>query len=96
MCAGATSPPSSARARTARSPEYRQLLSIKAAYGGSGKYLLDGRRLCVDDDTFAILNQGRAYGMSPRELRSGIADSLRTSSTRELNPNSDEVARRQQ
>ncbi len=52
----------SARTYRAEFPEYRQLLSIKAAFGGSEKYLLDGRRLCVDDDTFAILNADRAYG----------------------------------
>ncbi len=52
----------SARTHRAVYPEYRQLLSIKAAFGGSEEYFVDGRRLCVDDDTFAILNQDRTYG----------------------------------
>ena len=51
----------SARTHRAEYPEYRQLLSIKAAFGGSENYFIDGRRLCVDDDTFAILNQDRTY-----------------------------------
>lgn len=52
----------SARAHRAEYPEYRQLLSIKAAFGGSEEYFIDGRRLSVDDDTFAILNHDRTYG----------------------------------
>ena len=41
---------------------YRQLLSIKAAFGGSEDYFVDGRRITVDDDTFLILNNDRVYG----------------------------------
>ncbi len=52
----------SARVRRVEYPEYRQLLSIKAAFGGAEDYFLDGRRVSVDDDTFAIINAGRAYG----------------------------------
>ena len=52
----------SARTRLAEYPEYRQLLSIKAASGGSEDYFVDGRRVAVDDDTFLILNHGRSYG----------------------------------
>ena len=50
-----------ARARRAEYPEYRQLLSIKAAFGGVEDYFVDGRRIAVDDDTFAIFNAGRSY-----------------------------------
>ena len=50
-----------ARARRVEYPEYRQLLSIKAAFGGAEDYFLDGRRIAVDDDTFAIFNAGRSY-----------------------------------
>jgi len=50
-----------ARARRAEYPEFRQLLSIKAAFGGVEDYFLDGRRIAVDDDTFAIFNAGRSY-----------------------------------
>ena len=52
----------SARTHRAEYPEYPQLLSIKAAFGGSEDYFIDGRRLSVDDDTFAILNHHRTYG----------------------------------
>jgi AraC family transcriptional regulator len=52
----------SARARRVEYPDYRQLLSIKAAFGGTEDYFLDGHRVSVDDDTFAIINAGRAYG----------------------------------
>ena len=52
----------SARARRVEYPEYRQLLSIKAAFGGAEDYFLDGHRVSVDDDTFAIINAGRSYG----------------------------------
>jgi len=51
----------SARARRVEYPEYRQLLSIKAAFGGAEEYFLDGHRVSVDDDTFAIINDGRSY-----------------------------------
>jgi AraC family transcriptional regulator len=52
----------SAFARNVRYPEYRQLLSIKAATGGPEHYFVDGRQLSVDDDTFLILNAERSYG----------------------------------
>ena len=52
----------SARARRVEYPDFRQLLSIKAAFGGTEDYFLDGHRISVDDDTFAIINAGRAYG----------------------------------
>ena len=52
----------SARARRVEYPEFRQLLSIKAAFGGVEDYFLDGHRVSVDDDTFAIINAGRSYG----------------------------------
>lgn len=52
----------SARARRVEYPEYRQLLSIKAAFGGTEDYFLEGHRVSVDDDTFAIINAGRTYG----------------------------------
>lgn len=51
----------SARTRRAEYPEYQQLLSIKAAFGGAEDYFLDGHRISVDDDTFAIINAGRSY-----------------------------------
>jgi len=51
----------SAHARRVEYPEYRQLLSIKAAFGGAEDYFLDGHRVSVDDDTFAIINGGRSY-----------------------------------
>jgi AraC-like DNA-binding protein len=41
--------------------EYRQLLSIKTAFGGAEDYYVDGRRFVVDDDTYLILNAGRSY-----------------------------------
>lgn len=51
-----------ARSREAEYPEFQQLLSVKAAFGGEEAYFVDGRRICVDDDTFLILNADRKYG----------------------------------
>ena len=51
----------SARTRRAEYPEFKQLLSIKAAAGGTEDYFIDGRRITVDDDTFAIFNHDRVY-----------------------------------
>jgi AraC family transcriptional regulator len=59
----------SARARRVEYPEFKQLLSIKAAAGGSENYFLDGRRVTVDDDTFAIFNTDRVYASSIDSLR---------------------------
>lgn len=52
----------SAHARRVEYPDYEQLLSIKAAFGGVEEYFIDGQRVPVDDDTFLILNAGRRYG----------------------------------
>ena len=52
----------SATTRRVSYGDYRQLLSIKAAFGGSEDYFVDGRRITVDDDTFLILNNDRIYG----------------------------------
>jgi AraC-like DNA-binding protein len=54
----------SARARRAEYAEFKQLLSIKAAAGGAENYFVDGRRITVDDDTFAIFNSDRVYASS--------------------------------
>jgi AraC family transcriptional regulator len=50
-----------ARTRKAEYPEYQQRLSIKAAWGGSEDYFIDGRRVAVDDETFIVMNDGRTY-----------------------------------
>jgi hypothetical protein len=54
----------SARTCRAEYGEFKQLLSIKAATGGGEDYIVDGRRITVDDDTFAIFNADRAYASS--------------------------------
>jgi len=54
----------SARTRRAEYPEFRQLLSVKAAWGGAEEYFVDRQRIAVDDDTFLILNAGRTYASS--------------------------------
>ena len=59
----------SARTRRAEYPEFKQLLSIKAAVGGAENYFVDGRRITVDDDTFAIFNTDRVYASSIEALR---------------------------
>ncbi|HEY2809144.1 MAG TPA: AraC family transcriptional regulator [Steroidobacteraceae bacterium] len=51
-----------ARARQVQMPPFEQRLSIKAAWGGREEYLIDGRRVAVDDETFLVLNDGRTYG----------------------------------
>jgi len=59
----------SARARYAEYPEFKQLLSIKAAIGGAEDYFIDGRRISVDDDTYAIMNCDRTYASRIQALR---------------------------
>jgi AraC-like DNA-binding protein len=58
----------SAHAQRVEYPQYQQLLSIKAASGGSERYLVDGRELSVDDDTYLILNANRRYGSRIEEM----------------------------
>ncbi|MBV8782848.1 MAG: helix-turn-helix transcriptional regulator [Gammaproteobacteria bacterium] len=53
-----------ARTRRADYPLFEQRLSIKAAWGGSEDYFIDGRRVAVNDDSFIILNDGRTYASS--------------------------------
>src|SRR5262245_65222192 len=36
-------------------------LTIKAAWGGSERYLVDGVPIAVDDATYLVLNHGRPY-----------------------------------
>lgn len=50
------------RATRAEYPPFTQTLSIKAAWGGGETYLLDRRRVRVDDDSWLVLNEGRTYG----------------------------------
>jgi AraC-like DNA-binding protein len=59
----------SARTRRVEYAEFKQLLSIKAAIGGSEHYFLDGRRITVDDDTFAIFNSDRVYSSSIESMK---------------------------
>jgi AraC family transcriptional regulator len=49
------------RAHHAEYREYRQTCSIKAVFQGSEHYYVDRRRLTVTDETYLILNEGRAY-----------------------------------
>ena len=58
-----------ARTRQADYPHYRQCLSVKAAWGGAEHYLIDGRRIVVDDAHYLVLNEGRCYGSSLRGAR---------------------------
>jgi AraC-like DNA-binding protein len=50
------------RTNFAEYPPYRQTLSIKAAFGGSESYLIERRRIVVDDDAYLILNADETYG----------------------------------
>jgi AraC family transcriptional regulator len=59
----------SARTRLAEYPDFRQLLSIKAAFGGCEDYFIDGRRVSVDDDTYLIVNHGRSYSSRIEAIR---------------------------
>ena len=79
----------SATTRRVEYPDYTQLLSIKMMSGGSEDYFVDGRRICVDDDTYLILNAGRRYAsridaMHPAHsfsvfFRPGLAEEVRDS-----------------
>jgi AraC family transcriptional regulator len=51
----------SGKSRHAEYSRFRQTLSIKAILNGSEHYYLDRRRLCVTDETYLILNEGREY-----------------------------------
>lgn len=62
-----------ARSRHAEYADFKQLLSIKAAIGGAEDYFIDGRRMTVDDDSFAIINCDRTYASrieAPRPIQS--------------------------
>jgi len=50
-----------ARTRRAEYPLFQQRLSVKAAWGGTESYYLDGRRVAVDDEHYLILNDARSY-----------------------------------
>lgn len=63
----------SGKSRHAEYARFRQTLSIKAVFNGSEHYYLDRRRLCVTDETYLILNEGREYASllaSPQEATS--------------------------
>lgn len=49
------------RTRLAEYPPYMQRLSIKAAWGGTERYLVDSRVIGVDDDNYLVLNDRREY-----------------------------------
>lgn len=49
------------RAHRAEYAEHRQTCSIKAVLQGSEHYYVDRRRLTVTDETYLVLNEGRAY-----------------------------------
>ena len=51
----------SAHTRRAEYPLFEQRLSVKMAVGGSEDYLVDERRVAVDDDSWLVLNDGRRY-----------------------------------
>ena len=53
-----------ARTRRAEYPLFEQRLSVKAAWGGSESYFVDGRRVAVDDEHYLILNDARSYASS--------------------------------
>jgi AraC-like DNA-binding protein len=50
------------RTRVAEYPDHTQTLSIKTAWNGSEHYYLGNRRVCVDDDSYLVLNEGDHYG----------------------------------
>lgn len=50
-----------ARTRFAELGRVTQPLSIKAGWHGVGEHLVDGRRLCVDDDSWLVLNEDQIY-----------------------------------
>jgi AraC family transcriptional regulator len=48
--------------RRAEFEPWVQTLSVKRAWGGTEEYLLEGRRLAVDDGRTLVLNEGARYG----------------------------------
>jgi AraC family transcriptional regulator len=80
----------SGKSRHAEYSRFRQTLSIKAILNGSEHYYLDRRRLCVTDETYLILNEGREYASvleAPQDatsfcifFRPGMADEVAGSS----------------
>jgi len=65
-----------ATTRSVEYPNYRQLLSIKAAAGGDEEYFVDGRRIAVGDDTFLILNANRMYSSRVQALNPMLSFSI--------------------
>jgi AraC family transcriptional regulator len=65
-----------ATTRSVEYPNYRQLLSIKAAAGGDEEYFIDGRRIAVGDDTFLILNANRMYSSRVQSLNPILSFSI--------------------
>ncbi len=59
----------SAQTRRAEYPDFRQLLSIKAAWGGVEEYFVGRQRIAVDDDNFLVLNEGRTYASAIRSCQ---------------------------
>ena len=55
--------------RDAEYAEHPQTLSVKAAWGGPERYLLDRREVVVDDDHWLVLNAQRSYGSVMRAAR---------------------------
>jgi AraC family transcriptional regulator len=53
-----------ARTRRAQYPLFEQRLSVKAAWGGTESYFVDGRRIAVDGEHYLILNDARSYASS--------------------------------
>jgi hypothetical protein len=56
-------------AHRAEYTRFRQNLSFKTVSDGTERYLVDGRRITVTDNTYLVLNEGREYSSileSPR------------------------------
>ena len=72
----------------------RQTLSFKMVNQGTERYLVDGRRITVTDNTYLVLNEGREYSSlleSPRRafsfaifVRPGLAGEVAHAATRSL------------
>ncbi|MGL4575843.1 MAG: helix-turn-helix domain-containing protein [Burkholderiaceae bacterium] len=76
------------QARYAEYAKHTQTLSIKAVTKGTEQYFVDRRRICVDEDSYLILNDKQCYGSLLGEteesdsfcifFRPGMADEVRT------------------
>ena len=65
------------RSRRADFGPHAHTLSIRAAWGGTQVFEVEGRCIAVDDDNFLVLNQGRICATNSRQRVDSFGSSPR-------------------